>query len=444
MTSIRRNLLAALLVTVSVVVLISAYATYRQVRLETDEIFDYQLRQLTLSMRDQTFSNGLPSGPSSDVEDFDFVIQVWDREGLKLYVSPSVTVLPNHAQLGFSTVHTAEGDWRVYGAPIRNHIIQVAQPLKIREEIAYTAALRMLLPLLLLLPTLAILIWLLVGYGLSPLNKLALAVKDRTPVSMDRLPEQDVPVEVLPLVQSLNGLLDRLGQALATQRAFVSDAAHGLRSPLTALQLQMQLVERTSDESRRAEFIAELKHGLDRMTHIIHQLLTLARTEPDAIAQSREEVDLVDLLRRTVADLNPLAESRAVDVGVVTTAEQILVAGDSAALRTLMNNLLENAIHYTPVHGKIDLSAGIDTGAPWIEIGDSGPGIPEQERARVFDRFYRGKETSEPGSGLGLAIVKAIADNHGATVGLGQSPLGGLAVHIAFGREKEIGAKTAG
>ncbi len=432
MTSIRRNLLVTLLTAMSAVVLISAYATYRQVRLETDEIFDYHLRQLALSMRDQTFSGGLPPSPSADEEAFDFVIQVWDREGLKLYFTPPITILPNRAQLGFSTIHTAAGDWRVYGASIRNYIIQIAQPLRVREEIAFSAAIRMLVPLLFLLPTLAILIWVLVGYGLSPLNKLALAVKNRTPASVEHFPEQAVPIEVLPLVQSLNGLLGRLGQALKTQRAFVADAAHELRTPLTALQLQMQLVERANDVAKRAEYIAELKQGLERITHTIHQLLTLARTEPDAIERPMTEVNLVHLVRRVAAELNPLAEAKGIDVGAITTEEKSLILGDPEALRTMISNLLENAIRYSPINGKVDMSVGIDHELPYLQIEDTGPGIPEEDRERVFDRFYRREGALEPGSGLGLAIVKAIADSHGATVHLSDSPLGGLSARVVF------------
>lgn len=434
MTSIHRSLLVTLLTAMSVVVLISTYATYRQVRLETDEIFDYHLRQLTLSMRDQKFSGESLPRPIPSDGNFDFVVQVWDREGSKLYISPPVTPLPNYSQFGFSTVHTAEGDWRVYGAPIRNYVIQVAQPLSVREDIAFSAAVRTLIPLLFLFPTLAILIWMLVGYGLSPLGKIAREVKNRTPAAVDHLPEQEVPIEVLPLVQSLNGLLDRLGQALSNQRAFVADAAHELRSPLTALQLQMQLVERTNDVSKRAEFIVELRRGLDRMTHTIHQLLALARAEPDAIEQPMTSVNLVKLIHIVVAELLPLAEAKGIDIGAITPEDEILISGGSEALRTLISNLLENAIRYTPTNGKVDVTASMEDGIPSITVEDTGPGIPEAERVRVFDRFYRRKETLETGSGLGLAIVKAIADNHGATVHLGDSPLGGLAVRVAFHR----------
>ncbi len=300
------------------------------------------------------------------------------------------------------------------------------------SDIAFSAALHMLIPLLFLLPTLAILIWVLVGYGLSPLSKIALEVKNRTLTAAEHLPEQEVPIEVLPLVQSLNGLLDRLGQALRNQRAFVSDAAHELRSPLTALQLQMQLVERTNDVSKRAKFIAELRRGLDRMTHTIHQLLALARAEPDAVDHLMTSVNLVKLMHLVVAELNPLAEAKGIDVGAITPEDEILISGDSEALRTLISNLLENAIRYTSANGKVDVTVGMAGGISYIEVEDTGPGIPEEERERVFDRFYRRKETLGTGSGLGLAIVKAIADNHGATVHLGDSPLGGLAVRVVF------------
>lgn len=432
MTSIRRNLLVALLAAMTVVILISAYITYHQVRLETDEIFDYHLRQLALSMRDQTFNGGKPTDANTNEEAFDFVIQVWDRDGLKLYFSPSTTELPNHAQLGFSTVQTTEGRWRLYSAPIRNYIIQVAQPLSVRANIAFAATLRMLIPLLFVLLALAILIWVLVTYGLSPLNKLALAVKERKPTALEHLPEQQVPIEVLPLVQSLNILLDRLGQALKAQRAFISDAAHELRSPLTALQLQLQLVERENDFSKRAEFTADLKRGLDRMAHTIHQLLVLARAEPDAMERSVDEVNMVQLVGQVIADLSPLAEAKKIDVGMMKNEDNTLISGDPDSLRSLTSNLIENSIRYTPTNGRVDVSIGLENKQPYLEVVDTGPGIPEEDRVRVFDRFYRREGTLGSGSGLGLAIVKAVADSHGATIQLGDSLLGGLAVRVVF------------
>jgi len=219
-------------------------------------------------LRDQTFNGELPPLPSADEVNFDFVIQVWDHDGLKLYLSQPVTELPDRAQFGFSTAHTTQGDWRVYGTQIRDKVIQVAQPLNIRNEMAYSAAMHMLVPLLILFPTLALLIWMFVGRGLAPLDKLAIAVKMRTAAMLDPLSEELVPMEVLPLVQSLNELLSHLGHALQNQRAFVADAAHALRTPLTALQLQVQLVERAGDTEDRTESITELKKGLQRITHV--------------------------------------------------------------------------------------------------------------------------------------------------------------------------------
>ena len=301
---------------------------------------------------------------------------------------------------------------------------------------ALTAAIRMLIPLLLLLPTMALLIWMFVSRSLSPLDKLAFAVTSRTAAVLDPLSEQQVPIEVLPLVQSLNGLLNRLGHALQTQRAFVADAAHALRTPFTALQLQAQLVERAGDDSTRAEAITELKLGLKRMTHVIQQLLILARSEPDSVARQTRETDLGQLARFVVGELSAVAGDKKIDIGALTPVEQILVCGETEALHTMISNLLENAIRYTPMGGRADVSVGINEGRPYLEVVDSGPGIPAEEREKVFDRFYRSEGTTEPGTGLGLAIVKAIADSHGAKVFLGDSPLGGLAARVEFPQPK--------
>lgn len=207
---------------------------------------------------------GRVEGGGGAGERFDFVIQVWSRDGERHYVSRSGTGLPEMAELGFATVATPTGDWRVYSAALGMRVIQVAQRLSVRDRLAFDTALRTLSPLLLLLPLLALLVWRVVGHGLVPLDRLARGVSARTPATLEPFPESEVPAEVLPLVRALNELLGRLRLALAAQRAFVADAAHELRTPLAALKLQVQLAQRVDDGESRGAALAEVDAGLDR------------------------------------------------------------------------------------------------------------------------------------------------------------------------------------
>ena len=432
MISLRRTLVVTLLGAVTAVMLVGGIATYRLARDGVDQIFDYHLRQIALSLRDQAL--GRVEGAGSDTgERFDFVIQIWGRDGARLYRSRPGVGLPEVSELGFATVQAHSGAWRVYSAALGGQVIQVAQPLAVRDELAFAAASRTLAPLLVLLPLLALLLWRVVGHGLAPLDRLARAVAARTPSALEPFPEADVPMEVLPLVRSLNDLLSRLGKALAAQRAFVADAAHELRTPLAALKLQVQLAERAGDGSDRVAAIAEVGAGLERATHVVQQLLSLAREDPEAASAWRgQPVSLAGLVGQAIADHALLADGRRVDLGATRVDEEARVTGDAAALQTLLANLVDNAIRYTPEGGRVDVSAGVGTGGPYLEVADTGPGIPAEERARVFDRFYRRGGTAEPGTGLGLAIVKAIADRHRAHVVLGDAPGGGLVVRVEF------------
>jgi two-component system, OmpR family, sensor kinase len=433
MTSLRRTLLVSLLVGIFAVFSLGGLASYRAARLEIDALMDYELRQFALSLRNQQF--GRPVGPPE--ESLDFVIQVWDEHGVQLYLSHPHTVLPALAKVGYNTIPTSEGEWRTFSVPLRDRVIQVAQPMKVRRQLAADAALRTLLPMLAMLPLLGALIWYLVGWGLKPLQQLARDVAKRRADALDPLPGERIPDEVRPIVRALNHLLGRLDQALKAQRAFVADAAHELRTPLTALQIQLQLTERAPDEATRQAALADLSKGLARANRLVEQLLTLARQEPGAEAAAEiQPVNLSDVVRSTLADHAALANSRQIDLGARRLDDSVRIDGDQAGLRTLIGNLVDNAIRYTPDGGRVDVSfeATGDTadGRCCLTVDDSGPGIPPADRERVFDRFFRRPGTEQQGSGLGLAIVKRIADRHGAQLQIAESPLGGARFCVIF------------
>ena len=433
MNSIRKNLLFALLVAMCLVMLAGGWATYRAARNEAGTLFDYQLQQIALSLRDQTF-RGSAEALAND-ERLDYVIRVWDRNGFALYYSRPNQRLPELTQLGYSTASTDEGEWRFFAIQHHGLTIAVAQPMRVRHQLAASAAWSTLKPFFVLLPVLGLLIWVLVSRGLQPLARLAQSVQARTPQSLDPLPEIDIPEEAKPLVCSLNDLLSRLKVALNAQRAFVADAAHELRTPLTALQLQLQLVERAGSAGEREAALGELKSGLQRATHAVQQLLTLARQEPGAVEYCFEPVSLADLVCNSVVAHERLAEAKTIDLGVTEADVAAVVQGDADALRILLDNLVDNALRYTPAGGRVDVSCGVNGGQAFLEVADSGEGIPPDERERVFDRFYRrGGEGdgATTGSGLGLSIVRMIAERHRAQVTLADSEAGGLLVRVGF------------
>ncbi len=428
MRSVRRTLLIALLGAVAAVAVVAVLATYRIARQEIDDLFDYQLRQAALSLTDRALARAEGAGGAGDL-----VFQIWDERGqVRLYVSRPGFALPPVTELGFSTAAGPTGGWRIYTTLIGDQVVQVGQPLHVREALALSAARRTLAPLLLLLPLLALLVWGIVKRSLEPLGRLAGAAASRTAVALEPFDETTVPEEAVPLVRALNDLLERLRSALAAQRAFVADAAHELRTPLAALKLQTELA-RHAEGPERAAALAELEAGLDRATHVVRQLLTLARLEPGPDAgPALAPVALAELARQAVADHVLLAERGEVDLGVTRADEGAIALADAGALRTLLANLVDNAVRYTPAGGRVDVSAGTEGGLPFIEVADSGPGIPPEERARVFDRFYRVPGAAGSGSGLGLSIVRAIADRHAATIALGETSGGGLTVRVAF------------
>ena len=431
MISIRARLLMALLAVVIVTSLLAGLLTYRRVLAETSTLFDYQLRQMALSLRSQ-----IPMAPRlelpPDQADSDFVIQIWNPYGTRVYFSRPGLPLINATALGYADVRVAGESWRTYGLQTLDGVIQIAQPLRVREAFARGAALRVVIPLLLLLPLLGAAIVGLVGNGLRPLRRVATEVQRRDVHSLTPLATERLPQEVAPLIDALNRLLLRLHAAFQAQRAFVADAAHELRSPLTAVRLELQLLDRAPDEAARREARMNLRAAVDRAIHLVEQLLTLARSEPREEVGEWQEIPLEQATAEGIADANALAVARHIDLGL--EPEPAAVRGDRDSLRILVRNLVDNAVRYTPEGGHVRVSTHQRAAGATLEVVDTGPGIPASDRERAFDRFYRRSNAPEGGSGLGLAIVKAIADRHGAQVRLDDAPGGGLKVTVVFPR----------
>jgi signal transduction histidine kinase len=430
MKSIRARLLVALILLVAFVSALAATVTYRRVLSETSTLFDYQLRQMALSLRSQISLAPRIEVPP-DQGDTDFVIQIWDLFGSRTYLSRPGLPMINQTVLGYADLMVEKQAWRAYGLQTDAGVIQIAQPIRVRERLARAAALRITIPLLLALPVMVAFVAWTVGRGLLPLQRLTADVQRRDMRSMAPLARDDLPSEIEPLVAELNRLLARLSDAFTVQQDFISDAAHELRSPLTALRLQLQLLDRATDDAGKFEARHRLGEGVERAIHLVEQLLTLARSDPP---QQRDPIEAIDLAAATaqgLTDTHLLANARGIDLGL-TALPPVPIRGDAESIRALVRNLVDNAVRYTPPGGSVQVRCTSSAEGALLEVTDTGPGIAPADRERVFDRFYRRAAAQESGTGLGLAIVKAIAQRHGARVSLEDARGGGLRVAVQF------------
>jgi two-component system OmpR family sensor kinase len=432
MTSIRARLLGSLLGALICAGLVAAVGVYLKAWQEVNILFDYQLKQIALSLRDHAVAAAAVASSDRDDAAHDVIIQIWDDEGLHLYQSHTDNLPTPQAQPGWSTVAMPQGGRRIFTLVEEERTIQVEQSLQVRQDMATGMAVRMLLPWLLTLPALAGLIWWLVGRSLKPLTAIASAVSRRTALALEPLADTGLPQEVQPLVTALNALMQRLAATLVAQRSFIADAAHTLRTPLTAIHLQAQLLTRSTVDEECQQTINALQCGVQRATRLVNQLLTLARLDPDNTQPHLVSLELNPLLHDIIADHALSAAEKAIDLGLAHD-DPARVVGDADSLRWMFDNLLENAIRYTPAGGTVDVLIIHASDAVSVEVVDTGPGIPPEDRERVLDRFYRRDTTNGSGSGLGLAIVKATAMQHHAQLVLDTPPCGsGLVVRITF------------
>ncbi|MDP9928769.1 two-component system OmpR family sensor kinase [Variovorax paradoxus] len=432
--SLRARLLWFLLAAIVLAAGAQALVAYRTVLKEADDIFDYHMQQMALSLRAGLPPSAAVGGIGSGEQNFDFVVQVWTADGVRIFESAEQAALPQLAVLGFADVRARGTTYRVFSMQTSGLVIQVAQDMAARRNMAGSLALRTIAPVALMAPLLMLVVWWVVSRSLAPVARVRKQVASRQADDLSAVSEEDLPDEVRPLVQELNLLFDRVRHAFDAQKHFVADAAHELRSPLAALKLQVQGLQRAPDAAARDLAVSRLVAGIDRATRLVEQMLALARHEASMAAGAKPQpVDLAEVARLAISDAVAAAQARRIDIGVSHADPDAVVSGQPEALRMLLRNLIDNAVKYTPEEGRVDVGiATLDSGVE-LSVDDSGPGLPEEERERVLDRFYRSGEPQAPGSGLGLAIVKSIADLHGATVTLAASPsLGGLRVLVRF------------
>jgi two-component system OmpR family sensor kinase len=425
MTSIRRWLIGWLIFGLAAASSIAGYGIFHTARDEASELFDYELRTVALSLPARLESAVSAEQPSPDfagIADDRIVIGIWDHAGNLVYHSLKAPELSRYPE-GIRTIERGEYHWRVFGLQQPDRFIQVAQPFSVREDLAMHLALHTLWPLWLMVPVTIVLVLLVVARGLAPIRSLSRALATRSIDSLEPLRlDAKVPVEILPLVESLNDLLHRLNAASQAQRTFVADAAHELRSPLTALKLQLQSAARDGTLKAEDKTLERVEGRLNRIIHLVQQLLTLAREDAQP-ATSMKPVSLRRIGEQAVGDFSFIAETRGIDLGLVcieptNPEDTYTVLAEQHSLSVLLNNLLDNAIRHTPENGKVDVILKRAQSGVSFEVVDNGPGIPERELARVLDRFYRGEDAQGQGSGLGLAIATRIAQRHQVTLTL--------------------------
>jgi len=434
MTSLRAQLLKWLLPLYCFAAVAAIATTYLVFGWTVNMFMDSQLRVFVDShLGPAPQSASIPSLTAHDVhEKGALILQVWDRDGRLLATSWPELALPEQQASGFQDIVVGADRWRVYTARSAQRAVQSAQCLAFRHMVITKQALQAGLPIALLIPVSAVLLWFAIRMALRRLESVATAAAAQNEHNFGELPIEHVPTEIRPLVLAINRLLSRLGEAFAAQRRFVQDAAHELRTPITALSLQLEnLKARVSDEATCKQ-VAQFEAGLGRIKHMVEQLLRLARQEAPRQSVLATDIELSELLKDTIGEVMPLADRRRIDVGFAA-AVTATVQANRDDLRSLFHNLIDNALRYAPEGGMVDVRVGDDSGTLTVEVVDNGSGIPPELLPRVFDRFFRIEGSGGEGSGLGLAIARNAAERNRIELQLSNRADGcGLIARVRF------------
>ncbi len=446
MSSIRKRLLFNLLTLFLFSWLTVAGFTYYKAEHEIKEIFDAQLAQTAGMIAELTFNqikgnrvagSELTQAVYGHKYERKVSFQIWDGDRLILH-SQSAPHNKLTSNLGFSDKSINGTTWRLFGMQhqLSNYTVYVAEDYDVRDEMVAYVAQGVSIPLLWALPLLALLIWLGIGQGLRPLQRVALEVARKNPQQLKPIKSKNVPDEIAPITRSLNDLLRRLHQAFELEKQFTADASHELRTPLAAIRTQTQVALRSTDVAERQKALMNIVRGVDRSAHLVDQMLTLARLEPGALKKNFTVVDMRALSENIIAELVPQATEQQIELSLMDkteTQKQRCIKGYKAGLEILLRNLMDNAVRHTPSGGYVELTIFTVGNGFAVSVTDSGPGVPKDERKRIFDRFYRQGNSDNYGCGLGLSIVQRIAHLHHAEIRLADNPKGkGLCVSVVF------------
>ncbi|MDD5388557.1 MAG: sensor histidine kinase N-terminal domain-containing protein [Gallionellaceae bacterium] len=440
--SLRARLLTPLLLATLLVWGMAGVVSYLKARHEAGELLDGQLAQSSKllmaqaehEMEDLAEVTALVEEVVDRVDhpyEQPLEFQIWGADGRLLLKSNDAPSVPLSRADGYSDIRHAGKPWRMFSiwSPDHRFQVQVAEPLAGREQVALDVAMQVGLPIILVLPLIALVIFWAVRHALRPMEELAGTVATRTVTNLTPLQTEGLPREVLSLATALNRLLERLYHALDSERRFTADAAHELRTPLAAIQIQAQVALASQKEEGRAHALEQVLAGTRRATRLVEQLLRLARLDPLAGLPATQPIELAALARLVVEDLHLGSQAERLQVEVMDNAS---VAGDPDLLRVALRNLLDNALRYSPPGSRITLGASLENGAPRLWVDDNGPGVAKEELPRLTERFYRGSEVTQGGSGLGLAIAARIAQLHGARLILENRVEGGLRAMLTW------------
>lgn len=435
--SMRRRLLFTLLGGVTLVWLAAAAVTAWETRSEMQELLDAHLAQsaalLTAQVGEDIDEVELEHVPTLHKYARNVAFQIWSGNKLLLHSPDAPAQRLSSAKEGFSDVTVGQRSWRVFSHwdAKQKYLVQVGEAVDARDHLAGKVLEKLVQPLLIALPLLGLLVWLAVGRALRPVDRIGAALAQRDPRYLEPI-DADVPKEIVPLVERLNSLLERVRSSLESERQFTSDAAHELRTPLAALKTQLQVAQGASENGERAQAIARALAAGDRATRLVEQLLTLARLEHDAWKRQAETVDLHAAAAQVLAESAQTAAEKNIRLSL-EGAPGLTITGHSGLLAILLRNLVDNALRYSPPHTEIDVRVGRTAEGIVLDVQDQGPGIPAAERENALRRFHRLEGAEAGGSGLGLSIVARIAQLHNAQLELLEGSEGrGLMARLRF------------
>lgn len=433
MKSIRVFLLIALLSIITLVNFVSALHGYRASMAEAQQLFDQQIAATARLLAAMPKPAEVPIVVGQTEQ---LTFQVWSGEGELLMRSANAPPQPIAPfEEGYRDINFSDYRWRAFShyAPELDGWVQVAERIDLRFQLADRVILESVLPILLGIPVAGLLIWLVIGRGLSSLRQLAEALREKRAEDLAPLPVDNPPEELLPVVHSTNALLARLQASFERERRFSADAAHELRTPISAIQVHAHNLERELQSAPAS--LTKLQCSVDRMAHLVEQVLDLYRTTPDHYPARFEPLDLYQLARELIAEHYSIFSEK--EQSIELSGGAAMLYGDRFALSILLKNLLGNANKYTPKGGSVEVTVRAEDGGVALQVDDSGTGVPAAEYPRIFERFYRvggdRHATAVEGCGLGLSIVQHIAQLHRANIRLGSSRFAsGLSVKIRF------------
>jgi two-component system sensor histidine kinase QseC len=485
--SIRRRLLISLITTIVILWVISAYFVYLAAYHEVEEIYDATLAQqsrilATLMVHEveedkearadlkklveelgesyvtdsAAFKHFIDEFMADESESESDYLTLLPREGIsghryeaklaflitgvdgRTYLRSNLPVMFKSFTRGYNN-QTIDGKlWRMYGfeEPSGQFRVQAGELMSVREETVTEIVFNSLWPIIIALPMIGLVIWLVVGRGLKPLRIIADKVKNRDPKSLDSISIQDVPHEVVPMVSSLNSLFHRVQSVLENERRFTADAAHELRTPLAALKTLAQAKLLSDESNGHGDFLGHVIRGVDRATHLLEQLLTLARLDSHTMESSHlKEVDLHAETIGVLVSLGTMALEKGIEFAYEGEEQSVVIVGYVPGIQILLRNLIDNAIRYTPENGEVSVKLHEHDSEILLIVTDTGPGIPEEDQQGLYQRFRRGADVNTQGSGLGLSIVKRIVDlHHGSIEMTNRSDRKGLILTVAFPR----------